>query len=55
MHKKEKIFADRAVLMGRVAEDLRAILAIIEAEAQAMAKAQERFAARKAAKANPTE
>jgi hypothetical protein len=40
-------FADRVALMSRAANDLRAILAIIEGEAQAMAEAQERFAAKK--------
>ena len=40
-------FADRVALMGCVAEDLRSILAIIEAEAKAMAEAQTRFAAKK--------
>ena len=47
---KKVSFADRVALMGRAANDLRAILAIIEGEAQAMAEAQQRFAAKKPAK-----
>jgi hypothetical protein len=47
MNKKENSFADRAALMGRAAEDLRLILAIVEAEAKAMAEVQQRFAAKK--------
>jgi hypothetical protein len=50
MNKKENSFADRVALMARAAEDLRSILAIVEAVAKAMAQAQERFAARKPAK-----
>ena len=47
---KEIRFADRVALMGRAANDLRAILAIIESEALAMAEAQQRFAAKKPTK-----
>jgi hypothetical protein len=36
--------------LGRAAEDLRAILAIVEAEAKAMAEAQQRFVAKKPTK-----
>ena len=48
MNQKEHTptFADRARLMQAAVEDLRSILDIIEAEAQAMAAAQERFAAK---------
>jgi len=45
MNKKVN-FADRVALMGRAAETLRVILAIIEDEAKAMAEAQKRFAAK---------
>jgi hypothetical protein len=47
---KKVSFADRVAFMGRAASDLRAILAIIEGEAQAMAEAEERFAAKKPTK-----
>jgi hypothetical protein len=43
----------RYPLTSRVAEDLRAILAIVEAEAKAMAEAQQRFAARKPTQKRP--
>jgi hypothetical protein len=46
---KKVSFADRVALLVGAAEDLRAILAIVEAEAKAMAQAQQRFAARKPA------
>jgi hypothetical protein len=46
MNQKEQTssFADRARLMQAAVEDLRAILAIVEAEAKAMAAAHTRFA-----------
>jgi hypothetical protein len=47
---KKVSFADRAAILAGAAEDLRAILAIVEAEAKAMAEAQQRFAAKKPAK-----
>jgi hypothetical protein len=47
---KKVSFADRVALIGRAASDLRAILAIVEAEAKAMAEAQQRFAAKKPTK-----
>jgi hypothetical protein len=46
---KKVSFADRVALLACAAEDLRAILAIVEAEAKAMAEAQQRFEARKPA------
>jgi hypothetical protein len=51
---KKVSFADRVALLAGAAEDLRAILAIVEAEAKAMAEAQQRFAARKPAQKRPT-
>jgi len=50
---KKVSFADRVALLAGAAEDLRAILAIVEAEAKAMAEAQQRFAARKPAQKRP--
>jgi hypothetical protein len=41
MNKKENSFAGRVGLMQAAAEDLRSILAIVEAEAKAMAQAQQ--------------
>jgi len=52
---KKVTFADRVGLMQAAVQNLRAALVIIEAEAKAMAEAQERFAVRKAERANPTE
>ena len=43
---KKVSFADRVALMGRAADTLRVVLAIVEGEAKAMAEAQERFAAK---------
>jgi hypothetical protein len=50
---KKVSFADRVALLAGAAEDLRAILAIVEAEAKAMTEAQQRFAARKPAQKRP--
>jgi hypothetical protein len=44
---KKVSFADRVDLIKAAVADLRAVLEIIEAEAKAMAEAQERFAAKK--------
>jgi hypothetical protein len=43
---KKVSFAERADLMKAAAADLRSILDIIEAEAKALAEAQERFTAK---------
>jgi len=45
---KKSTFADRVAAMRAVAEDLRNSVDIIEAEADAMAEAQKRFAAKTA-------
>ena len=50
---KKVSFADRVALMAGAAEDLRIILAIVEAEAKAMAEAQQRFAAKKPTQKRP--
>ena len=50
---KKVTFADRVALMAGAAEDLRTILAIVEAEAKAMAEAQQRFAAKKPTQKRP--
>ena len=50
---KKVSFADRVDLLAGAAEDLRAILAIVEAEAKAMAEAQQRFTARKPTQKRP--
>jgi hypothetical protein len=51
----EKVtFADRVAAMRAVAEDLRNSVDIIEAEADAMADAQKRFAAKTAARRSAT-
>ena len=44
---KKVSFADRVASMKAAVEDLRTILAIVEAEAKAMAEAHQRFAAKK--------
>jgi hypothetical protein len=50
---KKVSFADRGDLLAGAAEDLRAILAIVDAEAKAMAEAQQRFTARKPTQKRP--
>jgi hypothetical protein len=50
---KKVSFADRVALLTGAAEDLRTILAIVEAEAKAMALLHLRFAARKPAQKRP--
>lgn len=50
---KKVSFADRVALMAGAAEDLRTILAIVEAETKAMAEAQQRFAAKKPTQKHP--
>lgn len=50
---KKVSFADRVALMAAAAEDLRTILAIVEAEAKAMAEVQRRFAAKKPTQRRP--
>jgi hypothetical protein len=46
---KKVSFTDRVALLAGAAENLRAILAIVQDEAKAIAEAQQRFAARKPA------
>ena len=52
---KKGSFADRVARMQAAVRSLREILATVDAEAEAMAEAQTRFAVRKAERANPTE
>jgi aldehyde:ferredoxin oxidoreductase len=53
MNKKVNSFADRVGLMASSAEYLRNIAKIVEAEAKAMAEAQQRFAAKKPTQKRP--
>jgi hypothetical protein len=50
---KKVSFAERADLLTAAAADLRSILAIVEAEAKAMAEVQQRFTAKRPAQKRP--
>ena len=50
---KKVSFADRVGLMQAAVQDLRAILEIVQDEAQAVAEAQQRFAAKKPTQKRP--